>query len=102
MIDLWDSLRDDDGAFYPADGTGFDVPLLWAGLQTVNCHFVNDWVEIDDPNAPVSSRAPQALIRTGVLPSLAIGDQVRILGEDFTVRDLRKEELDTLLILSVN
>ena len=102
MIDLWTSLQADDAAFYPTDGTGFDVPLAWAGLKTVTCHFVNDWIEVGDPNSPVSTNAPQALVANADLPDVAINDKVVIQNTTFTVRDTRREELDTLLILSAD
>jgi len=101
MVDLWATMRADTPAFYPTDGTGFDVPLAWNGLKTVTCHFVNDWIQADDSIAPVSTSEPQALVATADLPEVAIDDSVVIQNVTFTVRDVRKDELDTLLILSV-
>lgn len=99
MVDLLDQVAADDQAFYPGDGTGFDVAITWQGLVG-RCQFTKDWADIDEGEQIVSSRAPQALIAKALFPALAFDDQVVIDGVTYVVRDIRDDDTDRLLILS--
>ena len=96
-------MADSDACFYRLDE--FATPLIWNGSVTVNCIFTDNYISVDlGDGPPVSSREPEAIVHDTDLPSVAVGDAVRVNGEDFTVRDIQADGAgtgDSLLVLSV-